>query len=117
MDHAPGFPEAVTGSLNFAADRSFGGEFSNSAPELSRQNLQLVEVEIRNMRGMAHRPTLAAEGLTFAPHSSGVADWSNDEWIQSEYIPSCVELVKSLTGAKAARYRCTPRSCGGTSRT
>ena len=35
-------------------------------------------------------------------HPAGAADWSNDEWMASVYVPSCVELVKTLTGAKNA---------------
>lgn len=102
MDQASGFPQTVVGTLNFAADRSFGGVFSNTAPEMVRQSLLPVEVEIRNMRRLGRRPTLQQEGFTFAAHPSGAADWSNDGWLESVYIPSCIELVKKLTGAKEA---------------
>jgi hypothetical protein len=102
MDQLSKFPGTVTGVLNFAADRSFGGVFSNDAPELVRQRLRPVEVEIRNMRRMGRRPTLQQEGFTFLAHPTGPADWSNNQWIQSVYVPSCIELVKNVTGAKEA---------------
>lgn len=102
MDQTTDFPQTIIGALNFAADRSFGGVFSNTAPEAVRQSLLPVEVEIQNIRLMGRRPTLQQEGFTLAAHASGAADWSNDEWMESVYTPSCVELVKTLTGAKNA---------------
>jgi hypothetical protein len=96
------YQKTVTGTFNFAADKNDGGEFSNTKPERSRQNLRPVDVEIRNGRIWPEKPTLKNEGVMLAEHVSGKADWSNPEWITSEYVPSCVELIKKLTGAKQA---------------
>ncbi len=96
------YAQTVKSTFNFAADRNDGGEFSNTMPERSRQNLRPMEIEIRNGRDWPQKPTLENEGLTITQHASGRADWSNPAWIKSEYVPSCVELVKKLTGAKQA---------------
>jgi hypothetical protein len=96
------YANSVKGLLNFAADKNDGGQFSNTRPERTRQNLQPLEVEIRNGRSWPRSPTLENEGLTLVRHASGSADWSNRKWIDADYVPSCVELVKQLTGAKTA---------------
>jgi hypothetical protein len=96
------YPRSVRATLNFAADRSDGGEFSNGRPDRSRQKLLPNEVEIHNARLCSRRPTLDVEGLTLTDHPSGRAEWSNPKWIASEYVPSCVTLVKTLTGARQA---------------
>jgi len=96
------YGKTVIGSFNYAADKNDGGEFSNTKPERSRQNLRPVDVVIRNGRIWPQQPTLENEGLTLIAHSSGKADWSNPGWINSEYVPSCIELIKKLTGAKQA---------------
>jgi hypothetical protein len=93
---------SVKGVLNFAADKSDGGQFSNTRPERTRQNLLPTELDIRNGRHGPQQPTLEREGVTLVSHPGGRADWSNREWIAAEYIPSCVELVKQLTGARMA---------------
>jgi hypothetical protein len=102
VSQTSGFPQVVKGTVNFAADRSDGGVISNNAPETSRKKLLPVEVELRNMRTIGRSPTLQGEGFVLVAHPAGAADWSNDEWLESEYVPSCVELVKKLTGAERA---------------
>lgn len=102
------YAEVVKGVINFAADKNDGGEFSNTAPERSRQNLTPLEVEIRNGRTWTQAPSLDKEGLTLVAHPSGRADWEDQDWIESEYIPSCIELVKKLTGAKNAIHVYVP---------
>jgi hypothetical protein len=82
---------SVQGIMNFAADKNDGGQFSNTKPELTRQNLQPVEIEIRNGRSWPRVPILDHEG-----------QWSDRSWIDAEYVPSCIELVKQLTGADTA---------------
>jgi hypothetical protein len=93
------YAQTVKGVINFAADKNDGGQFSNTKPERSRQNLRPVEVEIRNGRSWPQRPSIEKEGLTLVAHASGRAEWSNPDWIKSEYVPSCAELVKRLIGA------------------
>jgi hypothetical protein len=90
----------VKATVNFAADRNDGGSFSNTGRGETRQKLAPVLTEFNNARAMKQQPTLDKEGFTYAAHPRGRAEWSNPEWIQSQYIPSCVELVKKLTGAK-----------------
>jgi hypothetical protein len=93
-------PLSVKTKMNFTADRTDGGRFSNTKPELSRQNLESAEVEVFNARALAQQPTLANEGFALVKHSSGRADWSNKEWVHGAYVASCQQLIKDLTGAK-----------------
>jgi hypothetical protein len=91
---------SVRATLNFAPARGAIGEWSNTDPGRTRQDLLAVEVDIRNARALPKLPTLEREGLTIARHPVEGADWSNNEWIQSVYLPSCEELVRKLTGAR-----------------
>jgi len=91
---------SVHATLNFATARDALGEWSNTNPDRTRQDLLAVEVDIRNARTLPEPPALDREGLTIAPHPVEGADWSNNEWIQSVYLPSCEELVRTLTGAR-----------------
>jgi hypothetical protein len=93
-------PEAVRAALNFAVAGGGVGEWSNLNPQRTRQDLQAVEIEIRNGRNQPQQPSLEKEGMTITRHPVGAADWSDNAWIQSVYLPSCEELVKNLTGAK-----------------
>jgi len=104
------YQQTVAGTFNYAADKNDGGEFSNTRPERSRQNLRPVDITIRNGRTWSQKPTLGNEGLMITDHSSGKADWSNRQWIDSEYVPSCVELIKKP--AQNRRYRYTRRYSG-----
>jgi hypothetical protein len=92
--------QAVSAELNFAVPGGGIGEWSNTNPQRTRQNLQTMEVEIRNGRNHPVQPTLDHEGLTIVQHPVGNADWLDHAWIQSVYLPSCEALVKKLTGAK-----------------
>ena len=62
------YAESVNASLNFAANRTDLGEWSNTNPARTRQNLLAVELEIRNARAQAQAPSLEREGLTIAHH-------------------------------------------------
>lgn len=96
-------PATVKAPLNFAADRSNGGIWSNSNRGLITQALQAQEVEIRDARRSPTPPTLELEGFTVQP--SPVADpaWTDEQWIAGVYVPLCLELVRSLTGAALTR--------------
>jgi hypothetical protein len=94
--------------VNFAADRNDGGQFSNTNPAATRQKLLPVEIEINNVRKLARQPSLDTLGFAVVPHARGKADWSNAAWIESEYIPSCMKLVKELTGAKTVMHLFAP---------
>ena len=93
------FPPSVKGMLNFAGNREDGGRFSAFTGEAA-QNLLPVEVDILNMRSLPKRPTLAEEGFVIASHPVRAPRWEDDAWIASVYVPSCLELVKRLTGAR-----------------
>src|SRR5579864_8726430 len=103
-------PLAVKSSLNFTADRNDGGRFSNTMPEKSRQNLVSVEVKITDARALAYKPTLENEGFALVSHPAGRADWSDKAWIDDEYVPSCMQLIKQLTGARDVVHLFIPRS-------
>ncbi|HEY6131737.1 MAG TPA: CmcJ/NvfI family oxidoreductase [Halioglobus sp.] len=92
--------ESINAALNFAVADGGVGEWSNLNPQRTRQNLRTVDVEIRNGRNHPVQPTLENEGLMIAQHPVSGADWTNNAWIESVYLPSCNELVKKLTGAK-----------------
>jgi hypothetical protein len=93
---------SVAAELNFAADRSPDGVWSNLTPHLRTQALSAHEVRLRDARRMAVAPDLAREGFTLAHHPVGPADWRNAAWIEQTYHPACVELVQRLTGAAYA---------------
>lgn len=94
--------DSVTAALNFAVAGSIG-EWSNTNPQRTRQNLRSVDVDIRNGRSHPVRPTLDEQGLAIVQHPVGPADWADHAWITSIYLPSCEELVKKLTGAKVCK--------------
>lgn len=93
---------SVKATLNFIADKSDGGRFSNYDENLADQNLQPALVEIRNARMLPTAPTLDHEGFTLVNAPVAAAEWSNASWRESVYLPFCVDLVSRLTGAKMA---------------
>ena len=95
------FAPSVRGTLNFAADRSDGGRFSNFDASERDASFVGVEVEIANVRLLPQRPSLDQEGFVIAAHEASAPDWANPQWLESVYVPSCLELVKRLTGARA----------------
>jgi len=88
-------------SISFMRDRSDGGIFSSRNPQIMRMNLEPVELNLIEMRDMAVKPSIEREGFTLAEHAID-GDWSNRAWLDATYVPSCLDLVKRLTGAKAA---------------
>jgi hypothetical protein len=91
--------DTVNAALNFAVGGGVG-EWSNLNPQRTRQDLQSVNVEIRNGRSHPAKPTLEEQGLAITRHAVGAANWSDNAWIQSVYLPSCEALVTALTGAR-----------------
>ncbi len=96
------YAPTVTGAFNFARDKNGGGQFSNTRPELSKQDMRQVEVEIRNARAWPEAPSLQREGLMITAHEVPEPDWDDRKWLESVYVPSCIELVKRETGATRA---------------
>ena len=92
-------PARVKASLNFAADRSNGGVWSNGDRARITQALQAHEVEIRDARRLPAPPTLAGEGFTVQPSRVDDPAWTDEQWVARVYVPLCLELVRGLTGA------------------
>jgi hypothetical protein len=89
----------VAAALNFAADRSPDGVWSNLTPHLRTQALRAQEVHLRDARHLALAPDLDREGFTLVHRPLDRADWRNEDWVEQSYNPDCVELVRGLTGA------------------
>jgi hypothetical protein len=89
------YSQSVKGRINFAADRIEG-------ISLAKQQLSPVQVEVSNIRTLARKATLENEGFVLVEHPRGRGDWTNHAWVNGEYVQSCVDLVKRLTGAKTA---------------
>lgn len=102
-----GYETSVKAVLNFAADRNDGGRFSSSTGEKA-QALLPVEVEIRNIRTLAHAPTLEEEGFAICAHPVEAPRWDDPAWIETVYVPSCLALIAKLTGARATVHMYNP---------
>lgn len=89
----------VKATLNFAADRSNGGIWSNSDPHLITQQLTGHQVELHDARQLPDGPTLEGQGLTVIKMPVADPQWTNDAWVSTVYMPKCVELVRELTHA------------------
>lgn len=92
----------VTGELNFAADRSPGGIWSNFSPHLRTQALLAQKIELRDARRLPTAPDLDREGFALARHPIENPDWTNESWVAETYTPASVELVRRLAGAAYA---------------
>jgi hypothetical protein len=92
----------VTGELNFAADRSPGGVWSNFSPHLRTHALLARKVELRDARRLPIPPEIDREGFALAHSPIGHPDWTNDGWVAQTYTPASVDLVRRLTGAAHA---------------
>jgi hypothetical protein len=90
---------SVRASLNFARDRTDGGQWCNGDDRLIRQTLQSVDVEIVDARSLPVAPRLDLEGFELAVHLLPNPSWSDQAWINEVYVPLCVELVVQHTGA------------------
>lgn len=89
----------VAAAINFVADRNPDGVWSNLTPHLRTQVLRPREVHLRDARCLSEAPQLDREGFAIVRHRVENADWSDECWLAEVYIPACVELVRSLTGA------------------
>jgi hypothetical protein len=92
----------VKAVMNFAADPQDGGRFCNTDSSRSLQKLVAREVEVTDARTLATAPSLDREGFAIVRHALEAPDWDNEDWVEQVYAPSCVELVKRVTGASAA---------------
>jgi hypothetical protein len=90
---------AVKATLNFAADRNDGGIWSNTDRSLITQALTDHVVEIRDARALSAGPSIAEQGFAVRQAPLEGADWTDEQWVTSIYMPGCVELVRELSGA------------------
>jgi len=92
----------ISAPMNFAADRSQGGVWSNFAPETRTQALTSIPVHLEDARTMPMAPSLDREGFVCVRAPVADPDWRNPDWVDGTYIPGCVELVRQLTGGAVA---------------
>jgi len=89
----------VRAELNFAADRSDDGVWSNYTPKIRTQKLAAIPVDFTDARSLAEPPALDREGFELHRLPLGTYDWHDQEWIDRVYVPRSVELVRAITGA------------------
>lgn len=88
-------------SINFMRNRTDGGIFSASNPSITRMDFAPVDLELRNMRELDRMPSLEEEGFTLVNHELD-GDWTDRTWLDAQFVPDCLQLVKRLTGAHVA---------------
>lgn len=91
--------EWVKASLNFAADRTNGGIWSNLMPERITQALTACPVEVRDARTLPSPPTLEREGFAVRRDPLAHYQWDDQDWVKSVYVPHSLKLVREMTGA------------------
>lgn len=87
-------------TVNFAKDRSGAGIYSAWTPERSDLNLTPASLEAVNMRTLSSPTSIEREGFSLAHHPIE-GDWNDTSWLNAVYVPSCLDLVAKLTGARA----------------
>lgn len=89
---------AVTAPVNFAADRSEDGIWSNYSPEIRTQKLAAVPVHFTDARDLAEPPSIEREGFELQRLPLGEYRWQDEEWLAQTYVPRSVELIREVTG-------------------
>lgn len=89
----------VRAALNFAADRSGDGVWSNYSPEIRTQKLAAIPVEFTDAHALAQPPSLTREGFELHRLALGEYRWHDPEWLARVYVPRSVELIREATGA------------------
>jgi len=92
-------PVTVRGALNFAADRTSDGIWSNGNRSLITQKLKAYEVELCDAKTLSSPTTLKDEGFELHHQPMIDPEWTNSDWIASVYCPRTLELVQKVTGA------------------
>lgn len=89
----------VRAELNFAADHSDDGVWSNYTPEIRTQKLAAIPVDFTDARSLAEPASIEREGFELHRHPIGTYDWHDQDWIDRVYVPRSVELIRDVTGA------------------
>lgn len=97
-----GVKKSVSGVINFSADSSDGGCWSNTAPELTRQELLPREVEVQDATSLDHNASLHVEGFVRQKMPLKETAWQDSAWIEQVYMPAAAQLVKDISGAAHA---------------
>lgn len=90
---------SVSGVINFSADSSDGGCWSNTSPELTQQKLLSREVEIRDASSLDRNASLQIEGFTRQNMPLHESAWQDAAWLEQVYLPAAAEMVKDISGA------------------
>jgi hypothetical protein len=95
---------AVTAKLNFPQGRAHkaAAVWSNTDENLIDQDFAPLPVEIRDARALEAPPSLQEQGFTLIDAPLTDPRWADADWRRHVYVPSCVELVRRLTGASEA---------------
>jgi len=89
----------VTAELNFAADRSADGVWSNYSPEIRTQKLAAIPVPFIDARELQPPASIEREGFELRSLPLGEYKWHDQDWIAQVYVPRSVELIREMTGA------------------
>lgn len=89
----------VTAPLNFAADRSVDGIWSNFSPEIRTQKLVAVPVAFADARALPQPPSLEREGFALRHDPVASPRWHDPAWIEQVYLTRSLALIGRLTGA------------------
>jgi hypothetical protein len=90
---------ATSAPLNFAADRSEDGVWSNYTPEIRTQKLSAIPVEFTDARRLSEPASIRREGFELRHFPLGPYSWHDKDWLESVYVPRSVELIREMTGA------------------
>jgi hypothetical protein len=97
---------ATTGSLNYYlpptdGSRPYHNINADSATGEHRRNWveDCCVVDIENVRGLEDQYKLDNAGFQFGREASKHTSFLDDKYIEAEYYPECVKLIKKITGA------------------
>jgi len=100
----PNVPRSVHATLNFSSKTERSGQWSNVYDDRIDMKVDSRAVEVIDARSLERGTTLQHEGVILTHSPLGNYDWFNSDWIEDIYIPSCVDLVRALTGKLAYSY-------------
>jgi hypothetical protein len=92
-------PVAVNASLNFAADTTNGGIWSNEDRSLITQDLLGHEVTLQDARSLPRPPSISREGFELRHAPIAGRHWTDRQWVEEVYVPHSLALLREVTGA------------------